>query len=420
MEITKRGYKPLRGSVGEMAPLLSVDEALSRVIARSRALSPESIPIADADGRVLAHEAVALVDLPLFASSSMDGYAIRAADAPGTLPIVARVAAGRPTARRLEPGEAIGIATGGVVPDGADAVVPIEQLHDDGEAVRIEHAVAYRANIRDRGGDIAAGTTIARAGAVVTPALLAALAASGVAAVECARRPCVTILTTGTELRAPGETLEPGQIYESNGAMLAALVERDGAVVTRLHPVADDDEAHRAAIGTALDCDVLVTSGGVSVGPHDLVRRTLAEHGMEEVFWGVAMRPGKPLVFGVRGDTLVFGLPGNPVSSLVGAVLFVLPALRALQGRTTPGPVYRQGVLGAPVTPRPEREDFPRARIESHDGREVLFPLTGQESHMIVASSAADALVRIPAGELVLEAQATVDYLRFDGGPTGA
>ncbi len=311
----------------------------------------------------------------------------------------------------MEAGEAIGIATGGVVPDGADAVVPIEQLHDEGETIRVEHAVAPGANIRDRGGDVSSGTTIAREGAVVTPPLLAALAASGVAAVECARRPRVTVLTTGTELRAPGETLEPGQIYESNGVMLAALLSRAGAVVTRLHPVVDDDEAHSAAIATALDCDLLVTSGGVSVGPHDLVRRTLAAHGVEEVFWGVAMRPGKPLVFGARGSTLVFGLPGNPVSSLVGAVLFVLPALRALQGRAVPGPVYLQGLLGEAVTPRPEREDFPRARIETGAGRAVLFPLRGQESHMIVASATADALVRIPAGTRPLEAETVVDYL---------
>ena len=350
----------------------------------------------------------------------MDGYAVRATDTPGTLEIVGRVAAGRPTDRRLEQGEAIGIATGGVVPDGADAVVPIEQLHDDGAAVRIDHVVEPSANIRDRGGDIAAGTTIAQPGAIVSPPLLAALAASGVAAVECARRPHVTVLTTGTELRAPGDVLEPGQIYESNGAMLAALFEREGATVTRLHPVVDDEAAHTAAFTQALECDVLVTSGGVSVGPHDLVRRTLAALGTEEVFWGVAMRPGKPLVFGVRGATLVFGLPGNPVSSLVGAVLFVLPALRALQGRSVPGPVYRTGVLGAPASPRPEREDFPRARLEHRNGQDVLFPLTGQESHMIVAASAADALVRIPAGTAALGEGTPVAYLRFDGGLIGA
>ena len=202
--------------------------------------------------------------------------------------------------------------------------------------------------------------------------------------------------------------------------MLAALFERDGAIVNRLHPVVDDEDAHTAAFAKALECDVLVTSGGVSVGPHDLVRRTLAALGTEEVFWGVAMRPGKPLVFGVRDRTLVFGLPGNPVSSLVGAVLFVLPALRALQGRTAPGPVYRQGVLGTTVSPRPEREDFPRARLEHREGRAVLFPLSGQESHMIVAASAADALVRIPAGSEDLREGTTVDYLRFGEGPIGA
>jgi molybdopterin molybdotransferase len=403
-----------------MAPLLSVDEALASVLAHVAPLTSESVATAAADGRVLAHAAEAIVDLPLFPSSSMDGYAVRAADTPGTLTVVARVAAGRPTERRLEAGEAIGIATGGVVPDGADAVVPIERLHDQGQTVRIDNVVSPLANIRERGGDIAAGTVIAEAGVTVTPPVLAALTASGVATVACARRPRVTVLTTGTELRSPGDILEPGQIYESNGAMLTALFEREGANVTRLHPVADDEDAHSSAFAEALECDVLVTSGGVSVGPHDLVRRTLAAEGVEEVFWGVAMRPGKPLVFGVRGGTLVFGLPGNPVSSLVGAVLFVLPALRALQGRTIPGPVYRQGSLGVPVAPRPEREDFLRARLEHRDGRDVLYPLSGQESHMIVAAAAADALVRVPAGNGQLEAGTPVDYLRFDGGPTGA
>ena len=348
-----------------MAPLLSVDEALASVLGRVTRLPAESVATGAADGRVLAQAAEALVDLPLFPSSSMDGYAVRAADTPGTLAIVGRVAAGRPTDRRLEQGEAIGIATGGVVPDGADAVVPIEQLHDDGAAVRIDHVVEPSANIRDRGGDIAAGTTIAQPGAIVSPPLLAALAASGVAAVECARRPRVTVLTTGTELRAPGDVLEPGQIYESNGAMLAALFEREGATVTRLHPVVDDEAAHSCRVHAGARVRRARHLRRCVGWPARSRSRTLAALGTEEVFWGVAMRPGKPLVFGVRGATLVFGLPGNPVSSLVGAV-----SLRA------------SCAAGAPGASRPRARSTARAcsALRPRRGRSVTT------SHVLASS----------------------------------
>ena len=198
------------------------------------------------------------------------------------------------------------------------------------------------------------------------------------------RAPRVTILVTGTELRTPGEALEPGQIYESNGIMLEAALRESGAVVERLAAAEDTEEALEGALERALTADVVVTSGGVSVGPHDLVRRVEARLGVEEVFWGVAMRPGKPLAFGVRGQTLVFGLPGNPVSSLVGSLLFVRPALLALQGDPDPGPHFRPGTLMHEVRPRPERDDFVRARIAWSEAGAVLDPIVGQESHMIV------------------------------------
>lgn len=402
-----------------MAPLTSVDEALALVVETAVPLEPELVSIDRADGRVLAAAAAARVDLPPFASSSMDGYAIRSVDVPGSLTIVDRVAAGRPTERSLAAGEAIGIATGGVVPDGADAVVPIEVVTVDGDSLTVPDEVAYTANVRQRGGDVRVGGPLASVGAVITPRRLAALAAAGVGEVSCRRRPRVAIVTTGTELRAPGETLERGQIFESNGPMLAALFARAGAEVSVERGVADDDDAHRAALTSALGADVVVTSGGVSVGPHDLVRGILAELGVSEVFWGVAMRPGKPLLFATRGRTLVFGLPGNPVSSLVGAVLFVVPALRALQG-ADPGPAFERGTIADEIARRPERDDFPRARLAISDAGTVLHVLERQESHMIVGSSLADALVRIPAGTDVIPAGARVDYLRLDGAPTGA
>jgi molybdopterin molybdotransferase len=236
--------------------------------------------------------------------------------------------------------------------------------------------------------------------------MLGALSAAGVAQVRCARRPRVTILSTGSELVPPGGELAPGQIYESNGTLLAAQVESAGGVATVLGRVPDDDSATRAALARALDGDVLLTSGGVSVGPHDLVRALLPELGVEQVFWGVAVRPGKPLFFGARGSTLVFGLPGNPVSTLVGFELFVRPALAALQGGE-PGPHYRHGTLARPARRNPARDDLVRAVVREG----WLEPLGGQESHMIVRAAAADALVLVPRGEGELQAGDHVRWL---------
>jgi molybdopterin molybdotransferase len=397
-----------------VAGLLSVDEALRCVLERARPLAAEDVPIGSAAGRVLAEDATAVVDLPRFPSSAMDGFALRAGDTPGALPVVARVAAGRPAPRGLAPGEAMGIATGAVVPDGADAVVPIEQVTDQGETVVVPASVPPGENVRPRGGDVVAGRPVLQAGTVVTPSRLAALSAAGVATLRCVRRPRAAIVATGTELRRPGEPLAAGEIYESNGVMLAALLRDAGAVVEDAAWVADDEASHEAAFARGLAADVLVTSGGVSVGPHDLVRPTLAALGATEVFWGVAMRPGKPLSFAVRGDTLAFGLPGNPVSSLVGALLFVQPAIRALQGVREPAPRFATGVLGASARRGLERDDYQRARLELSDGVAVLQPVSGQESHMIVRASAADALVHIPRGEGELPAGSSVRYLPLD------
>ncbi|HEY7380092.1 MAG TPA: gephyrin-like molybdotransferase Glp [Gaiella sp.] len=394
-----------------MAELLTVDEALVRVLERARPLAAETVPLVHAAARVLAADARAAVDLPPFPSSAMDGFAVRADDTPGSLPVEVRIAAGRPAPRPLAPGEAMGIATGGVVPDGADAVVPIEQAEDLGDRVTIAAHADPGANVRAAGGDIEAGGVVLGAGTVLGAAQVAALAAAGVAEVVCARRPRVTVLATGTELRPPGAELGPGEIYESNGIMLELALSSAGAVVERQSPVEDDLDAHREALERALESDVVVSSGGVSVGPHDLVRGVARELGVEEVFWGVAMRPGKPLSFAVRDATLVFGLPGNPVSSLVGALLFVRPALYALQGAADPRPAFRTGLLAAGATRNAHRDDFVRARSELRDGDVLLRPVVGQESHMIVRAASADALVHVPRGDGVLEPGARVRYL---------
>src|SRR5689334_21294000 len=266
------------GYARTVGDLLTFEQAQARVLARARPLAPERVPLGSAAGRVTAAPARAVVDLPPFASSAMDGYAVRSADLPGTLPVVARVAAGRPAGRALAPGEAMEISTGGVVPEGADAVVPIEYVvQHDNSKVEFPEAVVSGANVRPRGGDAAEGSAVVDSRVVLGPSQIGALAAAGVAEVECVHRPRVAVLATGTELARPGEPLGPGQVYEANAVMLAAALAAAGAEVERLPAVADDEAAHRAAIARGLEADVLVTSGGVSVGPHDLVRAIEAE-----------------------------------------------------------------------------------------------------------------------------------------------
>jgi molybdopterin molybdotransferase len=391
--------------------LLAVEEALARVLEHARPGPAEEVSIDDAAGRRLAEAAVARTDLPPFPSSAMDGYAVRAADTPGTLRVAFSVAAGRASRAPLPPGCCAAISTGGVVPDGADTVVPLERVRIEGDEIVVPDAVPRGAHVRERGGDVEAGARILEPGTLLGPAQIGALAAAGVASVSCHARPRVAVLATGSELQQPGRPLEPGQIYESNSRLLAAALSSGGAEVERLPVVVDDVDAHRAALERGLAHDVLVTTGGVSVGPHDLVRSIEHELGVEEVFWGVAMKPGKPLSFGVRGSTLVFGLPGNPVSALVGAVLFVRPALDALQGAPAPAPRYETGVLAVPLRRGAERDEFVRARRALRDGEVLLEPILGQDSHMIVRAATADALVRVPRGDGELPSGARVRYV---------
>ena len=396
-----------------MGALLTLEQAQALVLARAQVLESEQVSVWDAAGRVTAEPASALVDLPPFPSSAMDGFAVRAGDLPGALPVVERIAAGRPATRALAPGEAMEISTGGVVPEGADAVLPLEYVvHRDNE-IEAREAVPVGAHIRPRGSDAALGAVVVAAGVRLGPAQLGALAAAGLAAVACTRRPRVAILATGSELARPGDQLAPGQIYESNALMLAAALAAAGADIESLPAVADDEAAHRQALERGLAADVLVTSGGVSVGPHDLVRAIEAELGVEEVFWRIAIKPGKPVSFGVRGETLVFGLPGNPVSSLVGCELLVKPALRALQGQREPLPRLESGVLATALRRNDARDEFVRARSRLDRTGIVLEPLSGQESHMIARAAQADALVHVPRGDGELAAGAQVAWIRL-------
>jgi molybdopterin molybdotransferase len=395
--------------------LISLADAQRLVLERAKPLEAERVPIERAAGRVLAEPAAAAVDLPPFPSSAMDGYALRSADtagAPVSLPIVARIAAGAPAGRLLAAGEAMAIATGGTVPEGADAVVQIELVEETDGSLRVTAPVAAGANVRDRGGDVRTGETVLEAGVVLRAGQVGALAAAGVAEVRCAKRPRVGILVTGSELRQPGEELGPGQIYESNGLLLATALQLAGAVPAQLGVVADTEEEHRRTMERALlGFDMLVTTGGASVGPHDLVRKVQAELRVEEVFWGVAVKPGKPVAFGVRRDHLVFNLPGNPVSVLATFELLVKPAVNALLGLPDPLPAFRPGRLAAAARRNPDRDEFVRATVAEQDGEPVLTPVTGQESHMIVRAGRAAALAWIPAGEGEVAAGAPVRFL---------
>jgi molybdopterin molybdotransferase len=393
---------------------ISLAEAQRRIVERAKPVEGERVPVERAAGRVLAEPAVAAVDLPPFPSSAMDGYAVRAGDVrPGAaLVVVGTAAAGAPYGRPLGPGEAVAIATGGVVPDGADAVVPVERTREVGGNVEVDGPAAIGAHVRPRASDIGRGAVVLPAGAVVGPVQVGALAAAGINEVQCRKRPRVGLLVTGSELRAPGQELGPGQIYESNGLMLAAQLADAGAVPAQLGISPDEEEELERTMERALlGFDMLVTSGGASVGPRDLVRTVQAGLRVEEVFWGVAIRPGRPVAFGARRSHLVFNLPGNPVSSLVCFELLVRPAIRALLGVPDPLPRFLPGLLASAVRSQAERDDFVRARMSPGDAGVSLEPLIGQESHMIAVAAGADALVRVPAGAGELPAGAAVRYL---------
>ena len=390
---------------------LSIDQALALVAVNVTPLPTEEVALEQASGRFIADDLHAAIDLPPFMNSAMDGYALRAGDTPGRLLVVGESAAGSPHQGGLGPGGAIAISTGAVVPVEADAVVPVEDVRRDGEEIDVRSGVAAGAFVRRRGSDIERGERLLEAGIRLGPAQIGAAAAVGLGTLVCGRRPRVALLTTGSELRPPGQHLADGEIYDANRPMLEAALETSGARVAHVPAAADTGEAHRAALAQALEHDVVISSGGVSVGAHDLVRSVGRELGIEEVFWRVALRPGKPLAFGVRGSTLVFGLPGNPVSSLVCFELFVRPALLALQGARSVLPAWSAGRLGAAVRRNSGRDDLIRVRLSAGSRPIVLLPLPGQESHQIAIAAQADGLALIPSGRGELPVGTEVAYL---------
>ena len=391
--------------------MLSIDEARARVLAAVVPLGSEEVAIGTARGRVLAEDVAAAHDVPPFANSAMDGFAVRAADGLAERTIVGESRAGAPAREAVGPGEAVRISTGAVLPAGADAVIPLERVEEraggdvaaDGDAPhvgaaggRIVPTGAVRAgdHLRGAGDDLRAGEVVLRAGTRLGAAALGVAIGAGRGTVRVALVPRVAIVVTGDELVPPGAPLGPGQIHDANSIALAALAAGDGADVVAVTHARDEAEATEAALAAALDdADVVLVSGGVSVGPHDHVRPALEDLGVVEDFWRVALRPGKPTWFGTRGPTLVFGLPGNPVSSLVTYVLFARPALAALQG--APAAQRASAILGEAVPRQEHRDEAVRVRF-AEDGR--VHATGPQASHVASSMLGAQALAIVPRG----------------------
>ena len=378
--------------------LLSVTDALERVLAHAAPLPAEEAPLAEADGRVLAYALKARRTQPPDDVSAMDGYAVRADDVaniPARLKIIGEVAAGRPFARAVGRGEAVRIFTGGVVPDGADTVVIQEFTKREGDCVEVQRPTTKGRHIRAQGLDFTAGDTLLPAGHRLTARDLALAAAMNHPFVPVHRRPKVAMFATGDELVPPGVEPGPGQIVSSNTFAFAALVRAEGAEAGDFGIVADRLDDTVAAIRRAREygADILVTSGGASVGEYDLVLKAFAAEGMELSFWKLALRPGRPLMHGRLGAMLVLGVPGNPVSAFVCGLLFLVPLMRRLAGRRDLAMPTESALLGCDLPPNDERADYLRATLTETPEGLVASPFPVQDSSMMAPLAKADCLL---------------------------
>ena len=380
---------------------VSIDEARNAVLEHVKVLGSEEVFLDDALGRALAADARAPSDVPPFAASAMDGFAIRAADTidgSAQLRVIGESKAGASAGVEVRRGTAVRISTGAPIPEGADAVVPQELTTSEDSTVAVNGQIAIGYHIRDAGEDIRAGELVVPAGCLLGPAELGVLASMNIPRPRVVRRPRVAIAGTGDELTDPGKPLKPGAIRDSNGPALGGAVHRAGAeLVTRMR-VGDDLEATVAVLGAGLrDVDMLITTGGVSVGPHDHVRPALKRLGFREVFAGVTMKPGRPTTFAVGEDgTLVFALPGNPVSALVGFRLFVVPALDAMLGRETV--IHPVNAVADEELPGSfGRTTIVRCRTTLHDDGWHVRPTKSQDSHILTSMLGVDALALVPA-----------------------
>ncbi len=399
--------------------LMPVTEALAAVLAGAEPLPEEMAALDAAFHRVLARDVPALRTQPPQAMSAMDGYAVRAADASaaGTrLKLIGEVAAGRPFDKPLGVGETARIFTGGVIPEGADAVVIQEDTLADGGYVTITEAARPGRHVRPAGIDFREGDVLLAAGISLADRDLSLAAGMNYPALPVRRRPRVALLATGDELVMPGTTPGPGQIVYSNGYALRALARHEGADILDLGIAADTLEATVAGIrrGREAGANILVTTGGASVGDHDLVKRSLEAEGVTMAFWKIAMRPGKPMMHGRLGGMRVIGLPGNPVSSYVCGFLFLVPLIRALSGRSAVHHPHETALLGRDVGANDLREDYLRARLERHgDGALIAIPVDHQDSSLLGNLAAAQALVIRPPFAPKAPAGTPCDILRL-------
>jgi molybdopterin molybdotransferase len=395
--------------------LIAPPEALRLVLSRVRPLELEAVPLARALGRVLGEPLASGDDVPPFDSSAMDGFAVRAedtrgarADSPLELRLAGESRAGSPAERGPEAREAVRISTGAMLPPGADAVVRVEDTAERDGIVEVRAEVAPGREVRRAGEDVAAGEQVLGAGSALGAAELAVAASVGAPELRCRRRPNVSILVTGDELVEPGRELAPGQIRNTNGIAIEALARDAGAAVHGHATVGDDYRATVEALASSLEADVAVTTGGVSVGAHDHVKPALAELGVEEVFWGVALRPGKPTWFGTRGRTLVFGLPGNPVSAMVTFRLFVRPALMALQGTETHSR-RAQALIDEDYAKHSGRAHVVRCRLDARNDGWHVRPTKAQGSHVLTSMLDAEALAYLEVERGDVRAGETVE-----------
>jgi molybdopterin molybdotransferase len=383
--------------------LMPVADALAAILEGSQPMPEEMVALEAAHHRVLARDVAARRTQPPQAMSAMDGYAVRAADAAKVqtrLKVIGEVAAGRPFDRALRAGEAARIFTGGVIPDGADAVVIQEDTVADGNSITITEAASVGRNVRPAGVDFSEGDVLLRAGSLLTDRDLSLAASMNYPELPVRKRPKLALLATGDELVMPGERPGPGQIVYSNGYALRALARAEGADTVDLGVAADTVQATTAGIRQAreLGADILVTTGGASVGDHDLVKTSLEAEGVKMAFWKIAMRPGKPMMHGRLGAMRVVGVPGNPVSSYVCTMLFVVPLIRALSGRRSVHHIRETALLGRDIAANDQREDYLRARLEEReDGALIATPVTKQDSSLLANLAAAQALlIRAP------------------------
>jgi molybdopterin molybdotransferase len=398
---------------------MPVADALAAVLSGAEALPEEMVALDSAYKRILAHDLAALRTQPPDAMSAMDGYAVRAADAAragARLKVIGEIAAGRPFDRIVGLGEAARIFTGGVIPDGADAVIIQEDTVVESGGITVTEAAVAGRHIRRAGVDFRQGDVLLKAGSELSDRDLSLAASMNYPLLPVRRRPKVALLATGDELVMPGETPGPGQIVYSNGYALRALARAEGSDVIDLGIAADTLDATTSGIRRARDvgADILITTGGASVGDHDLVKQALDAEGVAMAFWRIAMRPGKPLMHGRLGAMRVIGLPGNPVSSYVCAFLFLVPLIRKLCGRLTIHHATESVLLGRDIAANDQREDYLRARLTArNDGALIVTPVDHQDSSLLGNLAAAQALLIRPPFAPAAKAGSSCNILRL-------